>query len=84
MIGIVGMQRTQHTNVVDVPAKSRQQFADRHTAFPARLKLEGGRKQSAGGPLGQQVGALGPLSRILRQLRFGIEQIGLERTSIHE
>ncbi len=84
MVGVVGVERAQHADVVDVGGQPGQQFADFHAALPAAPELERHRHQPSGRPLRAQVDRLGPLPRVPVDGRLRIEQVGPKRAAIHE
>ncbi len=80
----VGMHRTDHGNVVDVPGCLGKQFADLDAAGTVLLELERRRERRARLALGAQIAAGQFLAGVFLQRRLGIERIDVAWTAVHE
>ena len=84
MVRIVGIHRTNHTQIIRKLGREGQEFTDFQSALAMVTVLKRNGHQRSGGTLGSQIGTLRFLTRKLVQRRLGIKQIALKRPTVHE
>ena len=84
MIRIVGVQRPENADLVNVAAQMRQQLADRHAALTPRREFKRRGEQTSGGSFRSQVGGGRSLAFVFSESWFGVEEVALKRATIHK
>ena len=84
MIGIVRIHRSYNAQIIRALGRVGQQFTDFQTAATMLGKFERHRHQRACRSLGAKVGGRGSLAGKFVQIRLGVEEVALERTTVHE
>ena len=84
MVGIVGVTRSQDAELVGVLGGEREELAYGQAARAMVAVGIGHGHETAGGPLGAEIGSFGALSVVFCQGGFGIEKVGTEGAAVHE
>ena len=83
---MAGMHRTDDTNIVDDPRGVRQKFGDFRTALSMCREFPGAAEQLFAGPINEAECDLAAiiLAMMFRQFRFGVKQVHVGRSAMHE
>lgn len=84
MVRIVRVRRTNDAHVVDASRRQWKQLTNRQPGLAALTKSKRRRQETGSFPLRSEIGFGRPLAGKFLQIRFGIKQVALKRTAIHE
>ena len=84
MIGVVGESGAEDANIINAAGSQRKKFADGYTALSGGFEAEGGGEESGGFAFGAEVSFGRSLAGVFEECGFGVEEICLKRSAIHE